>query len=72
MVLTVESTVPNTIEDVVLGGASVSADHYDVGGLVVTLKVAYLETLTNEAHTFTIELEHGDDVASVITVVDTA
>lgn len=70
MVLTVSSTVPNSVTDVLLDSTSVTATDYEVDGLQVTLKHAYLSGLALAVHTFTIELDQGDPVTVAVTVVD--
>ena len=72
MVLTVAASNGTvTINDVYNGDTELTKDtHYTVAGGAVTLKATYLDDLTEDDYTITIETNQGD-VTAVITVTDT-
>ena len=72
MVLTVAANVGSvTIGDVYNGDTKLTkTTHYTVAGGAVTLKATYLDDLTEDDYTITIETNQGD-VTAVITVTDT-
>lgn len=72
VVLTVSSTVPNSVESVEVNGSTLATENYTVDGLEVTIKTTYLAVQTNAAYVYTIQLAQGDDVTSTITVSGTA
>ena len=71
MVLTVAVNIGTvTIGDIYIGKSKLTETDYTVANGKVTLKTAYLATLTKDDYTITIETNQGD-VTAVITVTDT-
>lgn len=72
MVLTVAANNGSvTIGDIYNGDTKLTkTTHYTVSGGAVTLKATYLDDLTEDDHTITIETDQGD-LTVIVTVVDT-
>lgn len=72
VVVTVTTNSASTVSTLTLDGADVpksNATNWSVsGGLVVTLKKAYLSTLDNGANAFTVTMSDSETVEFTITV----
>ncbi|MEK0315387.1 S-layer homology domain-containing protein [Cohnella sp. 56] len=59
----------NTLDDVLLNGASIGSGNYTIDGTgKLTIKKAYLASLSEGAHTFTLDMSGGADLTLVVTV----
>ena len=64
------SSLTNAVKSVYMDGAPIGFVNLDITGVDVTLKNAYIDTLTNGDHTILIEFTQGNAVSVILTVGD--